>query len=468
MADTVTDNTVTIEDAGPCRKKISITIPAATVDESIEGSFDTVSEEAALPGFRRGRVPRRLLEKRFGLEVRREAKQRLVSEAYTNAITDHDLQVVGEPEGNDELEALELAPGAEATFSLEVDVAPDFDTPDVGSFEIDKPVIGVTDEHIDRQIKHICKIEGDLGPVEQAEAGHYIIGHGTMRLPGDGEPVLDVPGAVVQVPEQDAEGKGMILGVIVDDLSAQLGTPKVDDELTVTTTGPANHEIEKIRDQPIELSFKVESTQSIIPMSIENLVSRSGMADETQLREAIELQLNKRAVLEQQSAMREQVARRLLESVDFELPERLSKGQTERNLARRRYDLLHRGVPQDEVEKRLAEMRGSSAETAQRELKLFFILSKIAKEQEIEVQEEEVRGRIAQIAAEQRSSPAEIADQLQRNNQLPTIVQQIREHKVIDAILEKATLTEIPVEDYNAKVRGTGSEELSEVEPAVG
>ena len=463
MAESVaSDRTIQIEDAGPCRKRLRITVPANEVDQTIETSLAAVAEEAALPGFRRGRVPRKLLEKRFGQEVRREARGQLVSEAFSKAVEEHGLKVIGDPEPGEGFDDFKLVEGSDASFAIEVEIAPEFDTPDLGAVAVDKPVIEIQDQHVEKQIDYFRKAEGELKPVEQAGPGHYIIGNAKMTC--EGEHVLDLNGAVVQIPEAGSDGGGMILGVIVDDLGEQLGTPKAEDTVTIKTVGPANHENETIREKPIEIEFEVTSAQEIVPISVDDLVARLGMPDESQLRNSIELNLNRRSIVEQQSAMRQQAAKQLLEAVDFELPERLSARQAERNIERRRYELLHRGVPQEEVEKQVAEMRGASGDVAQRELKLFFILNQIAQEKEIQVSEDEVRGRIAQIAAEQRVPPQEMLQRLQGGNRIGLIVQQIREHKAMDAILAQASVTELPVDEYNKKVRGEDS--LTQVEPA--
>src|SRR5262245_51871829 len=101
MADTATTaerpNTVSIADAGPSRKKISIEVPAEVVTEKLKDSLDTLSVEAELPGFRKGRAPRALIERRFGPTLRDQAKKELVSQAYAAAIKEHNLKVVGEP-----------------------------------------------------------------------------------------------------------------------------------------------------------------------------------------------------------------------------------------------------------------------------------------------------------------------------------------------------------------------------------
>src|SRR5215468_2062792 len=90
-------NSVTITDAGPSRKKVSISVPAGTVSAKLRESLDTLLSEAQLPGFRKGKAPRGLVEKRFGPTVRDETKRQLVAQAFQQAVQEHKLQVVGEP-----------------------------------------------------------------------------------------------------------------------------------------------------------------------------------------------------------------------------------------------------------------------------------------------------------------------------------------------------------------------------------
>jgi trigger factor len=167
------------------------------------------------------------------------------------------------------------------------------------------------------------------------------------------------------------------------------------------------------------------------------------------------LRLNQRAMIEQQSAMRQQVAKHLLDTIEVPLPEKLTAKQGERTLARRRMELLYRGVDQRDVEEQMAELRAASATTAQRELKLFFILAKAADKLGIRVTEEEVNGRIAQMAMERGVRPDQLRSELMRGNQVGMVIQQVREHKAMDAILSKAEISDISAADYNKMVEKT-------------
>src|SRR5438067_1499524 len=137
-------NTVTISDAGPSRKKVSISVPAATVTAKLKESLDTLAVEADLPGFRRGKAPRGLVEKRFGTAVRNETKRQLVAQAFQDAVKEHKLQVVGEPV-SEMLEGVAITEGKSLDFDIEVEVMPTFELPKLDGIEVRKPLIDVTD-----------------------------------------------------------------------------------------------------------------------------------------------------------------------------------------------------------------------------------------------------------------------------------------------------------------------------------
>lgn len=471
MADSTTDATdqlncdVKIEEQGPCRKQLTITVPAESVDDQLTGSMDALVQEAAIPGFRPGRAPRRLIEKRFGSAVRNEAKGQIVASAFSEAVQQHDLRVIGDPEPGEDFENLEVTPGSPMVFTVTVEVAPEFDLPDFSSLKVVKPLFEATDEHVDNYIERLQTNEGSLEDHDDAAPGDYLIGHGIIRGE-DGTVHLDVPGAVVQRPEDGEGPEGQILGIKVEDFGEQIGAPKKGDVLSVKTTGPESHEQEELRGAPLTIEFNVEQVQRILPMAVEDLVTQYGLESEQQLREMVTLRLNQRALVEQQSAMRRQVSRHLIENADFEVPENITARQAARNLERARLEMLYQGAEEQDIESRLADMRASSNLVAQRELKLFFVLQKIAAESNIEVTDPEIMGRIAQMASERGVRPEQLRKQLIERNQVQGLAEQIREHKALDAALSQATLVESSPEDFRSELEKIWGEGAADMEAA--
>ena len=433
---------VKIEDVGPSRKKLTITIPAERVAEQMEMSIETIALEADIPGFRKGRVPRQVVEKRFGRMIKAETRNQLVSSAYSDAVESNNIKVLGEPEHAEGLEDLEIDASKPITFSLEVEVAPEFELPELDGIEVKKPSAEVADDEVAAQVDQLRQNEGELEPRESAEGGDFCIGKGSVRDTETDKEYLTLDGAVIQIPKEGSDGKGSILGVLVDDFAKQVGSPKVGDTVTIETIGPESHENPEVRGRKLTIPFEINQIQRIVPASIDDLVARYGLNDEAQLRENVTLQLNQRAVIAQQSAMREQIADFLVNHVEMDLPEKLSQSQAERNMERERMEMMYRGIDPTLIEQRMAEIRARSRTQAMRELKLFFILARVAEQLQVQVTEDEVRGRIAQIAAERNMRPQELYEQLMQRNQISQLAQQVREHKAIDEVLSRAKVIE--------------------------
>lgn len=444
------DHKVTIEDAGPSRKRLRFTIPGKVVAEQIESSLGALATSAALPGFRPGRAPRRLIERRFGEGVRQEAKNQIISQAYSKAIQDHKIPVLGDPEGNEELAKLIPEPGRDMNFHLEVDVMPEFDVPSVDGLEVYKPLITPTEKQVDEQIHMLAVNEGSLEPHDRAEAGDYCIGHGVMKDTAD-HTLVDIDGAVIQIPVPEKKGEGAILGVLVSDFGKQAGKPTAGDVLTVKTKGPENHENEQVRGKDLVITFKVAQVQRILPCPMDELLRRTNMASEPLLREAMMSRLQHRALIEQQGAMRQQIAKYLVEKIEVPLPQRATARQAESNLARTRMELLYRGLNDLQIEERMAQLRAASAASAVRDLKLNFILARLGQTLQVQVTQDEVLGRIAQMAMERRVRPEQMRQELEKRNQIGFVVQQVREHKTMDALVARAKVSEMSVEEFNKK-----------------
>jgi trigger factor len=150
-----------------------------------------------------------------------------------------------------------------------------------------------------------------------------------------------------------------------------------------------------------------------------------------------------RAQNEQKSSMYDQVRKQLLDKVELELPEKMTGRQTARVLRNQAMDLAYRGVPEQQIEQQIAELRSSSEEEAKRQLKLFFILDQAAKDLNIEVNDQEVNGRITMMALYQGRRPEKLRQQMQRSGEIESLFLSIRDQKTLDKILESAKITDV-------------------------
>jgi trigger factor len=444
---------VDIAETGPCSRTITITIPASVVDERLEMQLGTLISEAALPGFRKGRVPRKLLERRFGADVRNETRGQLISSAYEKALATAELQVIGDPDFGDMESIKDLEPGHDYAFSVSLEVVPDFELPELDGVPVTKPIMEVNEEHVDGEILRTryrfgapARITGPFEPLDR------MVGSVAIHIGDSAEPLFENDRAVAVVPAVEDEGKGQFIGLLVEDLSDHLTGKSVGDEITFETTGPESHEREDIRGKTLKISFQVTDAERVTPLEISQIVEQFGLDDEAGLRAQIRLSLESRRDAEQRNAEREQVYEWLLENIDFELPPKISEAQAAGMIEQQRLEMTHRGLDEDTIELQLAKMRGESETASRKRLRLMFIMSKLSKHFEINITEDEVNARISEIAASRGARPDAVRAELAKTGQIREISMSIQHSKSADRIVDTAKVTEMPAEDWNKLV----------------
>jgi len=439
---------VKIEDAGPACKSLTITIPEDEIKAKTENVYGDLEDEAVVPGFRRGRAPRRLLEKRFSSHVSDDVKNQLLSESYTKAIEDNGLDPLSDPQ-IDDAENLKLPESGDLTFTVKVEVTPDVELPAYDSLEVTKTVTEVTDSDVDDEIERVCQQNGKPIEPEDAKIKEGDYAGVSVKIyegedPGDdAEPIQEVPLDYVMVNGESAEYKGHVAGIVVEDLGKQLAGKSVEDELTISMTGPASHENEKIREQPITIKLTVGTVHRIEPATIEQITEQMGLSGEDELKQRVRTMLEQKAEQNTQADLYQQLTDALVEKIDLELPKGITDQQASRVLQRQGMEMMYRGVPEEEVRAKLADMRSESEEQAARQLKQFFILDKASKELEIDVDEQELNNRIAMMAMQQGRRPDKLRQEMGKQGQIEQLYLQIREQKTLDKILESAKVNEV-------------------------
>jgi len=156
---------VRIEDSGPGTKRVSVDIPKEKISSELEKQFKELRQQAAIPGFRVGHAPQKLIQKRFNNDVKEQVRRSLISESYQQAVEKNNLSVLGEPEFEDP-DAIKLIEDAPITYSFTVEVQPEFTLPDVSSLKVRKPKIEIKEENVDQAMRNLREQQGVLAPVE--------------------------------------------------------------------------------------------------------------------------------------------------------------------------------------------------------------------------------------------------------------------------------------------------------------
>jgi trigger factor len=444
---------IKIEDAGPATKKVVVQIPKERVAEKLTEQFKEIRQQAAIPGFRPGHAPQKLVEKRFGDDVKDQVRRSLISESYSQAVEKNSLNVIGEPEF-DNPEAIQLKEAEGLSYSFQIEVQPEIEIPDLKGLKVKRPKIEVNDTNVDQAMQNLREQQGTLVPVEDrgVEDKDNLSADITIKL-GNKE-IMNQPDA------QFVSRPGRIAGVDVVDLDKQLKGMKPGETRTIKVKVPDTHPQEEVRGKDIEVTFNLKDIKRLELAEIDAPFLESlGFTDEKELREALREQMVERINYDVQQSMREQVNKHLLDNVKIELPTRLSTKQTDRVVNRRAVDLMMRGMQREQIEQQIEQLRHGAKDEAVRELKLFFILQKIAADKNVDVDESELNGRIAMLAAQRGQRPEKMRQTMAKDGTLSNMYVQMREQKALDEILKDAQVEEIDLQADQANKTEEKSEE---------
>ena len=430
---------VTIEEAGPATKKVSVEISEERIKTELTKQYKELRREAAIPGFRVGHAPAKLIEKKFGNDVKEQVRRTLISESYQQAVEKNNLQVLGDPQF-DVSANIGLPEAGPLVFNFEVEVQPEITLPSLTGIAVKKPKIEIKDENVDQAMNNLREQQGTLIPIEDrgVEAKDYITADVHLKMNGN-----------VVAHQHDAQlvaRPARIGGIDIPDFETHMVGAKAGETRTFNGKAPENHPTEAIRGQDIQLEVTVKDIKKlelaeITPEFLEDL----GFVNEQEIRDALREQMVERITYDVAQAQREQVSKYLLDNTNLDLPAKLSGKQVDRVVQRRAMDLLMRGIPQQQVEAQLDQLRYGAVEEAARDLKLFFILQKIATDQNTDVDESELNGRIALLAAQKGERPEKVKQEMAKDGSLASLYIQMREQKALDEVLKSAVVEEVDV-----------------------
>ncbi len=456
------DLTTDIQTVSSCERRVKVSIAQAEVDRYFEKEFDDLEKTAYVPGFRAGKAPRQLVERRFKKEVAERVKSNLVVDALGQVGESKEITPISEPDFD--FASLVLTEHAPFVFEYTIEVRPDFDLPNWKGLKIEKPVREFGKADIDKAIERVLTSEGALvAKTDPAEAGDYIVTKLTFK---DGDKVL------ASAPEETLRIKPTLSfhdGSIKEFDKLMLGA-KAGDVKTAQTTLTEDAANTEYRGKTVDAVFEIAAVKKLdMPKIDEAFLSKiGGYENEGDFRDAVHDALARQLDHEQRRRIRQQITDSLTVAANWELPPNLLERQSEREFRRAIMELRRSGYPDDEIMSHMNFIRQNSRTTTAQALKEHFILEKIAEVEGIEETQEDYDTEIALIAAQSGTTPRRVRAQIEKAGDMDILRNQIIERKVIDLIAAAAVFKEVPFEfedsdeeaiDFSA----AGNKEIAEV-----
>lgn len=421
-----------VQEAGPCRKLIEATVASTRVREELESSFKELKLNVIVPGFRKGKAPRKLLERKFGEEVKDQVQEKLRDEAFLEVLEKENLEAVGEPE----FAKLELSEDETLTFEVTVEVKPDFKLGDYKGLKLEKPSEKVTEKDVEEAIEALRLRNSELVTEEgrKVKEGDTVLGEWRVAV---GENVLSEEKEIL-VPV----AKGKVLGVEVD-LPKVLKKAKAGDEKSTTINLPEDFENSEFAGREAEILIKIKEVKvNKLPELDDEFAKTLGLDSIDALKEQVEKHVEARKKAASRESLEVQAFDKLLEDAEFDIPEGLLDREAHRMKDDMRRRLRFRGVPPKVVEERLEEMGDSTKDETRKRIKSGFVMDKIAEVEKITATEDEVQNLIESLAADSGQKSADVRKRMEESGMIGNLRTQIRREKSIQLVLDKAETTE--------------------------
>jgi trigger factor len=424
---------VTIEDLGPCRKRVLVEVEGAEVDAARARLVDQYRRTAKVPGFRPGRAPLELVERRYAAALAQDWKDALAREAYA-AMKQKDLAILTVLN----LDLPDPKAGAPVTAVFTLDVQPSFEVPAYRGLKYRDEFKPVTDADVDEAVQHLRKSAAQHEPVE----GRPVAEGDLVQV--DFEAALDGQPLETAVPEAKGLGKGQgfWLQVEADAFLGALGQglkgAAIGEARTVDVPFGETFSLEPLRGRTGQFTATVRALrQTVLPEMNDAFFARFGVTDEAAMRAQVRESIETSRRRQEEDRRRQELARQLVEAAPMELPESVLESHTQRAVYQTVRQSTARGMPQDEIVKHKDRIFNAAREQSAGSLKLRYILHKIADAEKIEVTGEELAEAVRGLAA-RAQMPFEKMLKKMEGGELENLLQDLRVDKAMAVVVDAA------------------------------
>ena len=425
-----------IEDVSPVEKKLIVEVPWAVVNSKLSAAYKELGKNVQLKGFRRGKVSRAVLERMFGKRVRAEVAADLVRESFITATTEHSLEAVSEPQVD--VADLVIKKGEDFSFEAIVEVRGEVVAKDYLGMEIAKVEGEVSDDDLEHAISHLQREHTELLPIEDRDT----LGDKDIAA-------VKVTGTIGEV---ELEGREMTVDLSDDKhetypglVAALIGAPVKAENHPITITFPDDYGVQDVAGITAELTIDVvDAREQSVPELDDEFAADTGKAETMDaLREVVRDELKSRLEEEIKSDLRKNALAELVKRNPIPLASSLVDRATEHKYRQLQMML---GMDPRSAEGPPPELADRLRDSAGDEVRGQLLLEAIADAESIEVSDEELSDRIANIAEMQNAQPARLRAEMERDGRIDNLKFSLRQDKVLDFLIEKAELVDPPEE----------------------
>ena len=432
-----------VETLPHCITTLRVELPAETVTQAFDSITREFTQIAKIPGYRPGKAPRPVVEKKFRKEIREEVEKKLVSESCRKAIDEKKLRVLSIAEVTD----IEIAVDKTMRFTATLVTAPDFELPEYKQIPVQQKPTEVTEEDVNQWMENVRDQAADF--VDVPERGLQMEDYAVIDYKGtiDGKPVEELfPKAGKPLSGNDDFWIRMTPDAFFPGFCEKLLGAKVGDARDIEIEVPAEFRVKEMAGQKILFAATVKGIkQKSLPEVNDEFASKVVQGKTlAELRELAKQELGNQKERDNEREKRNQVMTYLLSKVECELPQGMVHSETRRILADIVRENQLRGITDDVLKESEKEIVGAASQGARDRVRGSFILLRIAEAEKMTVTKEEFEQRIAALSARYGMKREKLIADLDKHNALEQIREEILTGKVLDFLSANATVQTVP------------------------
>ena len=430
---------VQVETLPNCITTLRVEVPSEKVNQTWETIAGDFARLARIPGYRAGKAPRNVVERKFQKEIREELQKKLLSESCREAISEKKLRVISVAE----VEDVEIASDKTMRFTATLVTAPEFELPEYKSITVFVKPLDVSEADVDASLENLRNQSADFTDItdRDLQMGDFVVVDSSATI--DGKPLNEVhPKAPKQLSGNQDFWINMTAEAFFPGFCEQLTGARTGETRTFELAAPENFPVQELVGQKIAFSVTVKSIKQKQLPELNDEFAAKLVPGKTlaELRSLAKEELQKQKENETGRAKRDQVMGHLLSRVECELPQNLVRFETKRILSEIVKEQQMRGVTDDTLKENEKQILGTASQGARERIKATFILLRIAEAEKISVTREEFNQRIAAMSVRYGMTHDKVIKELEKNDALDQVNEEILTAKVLDFLVSNATV----------------------------
>ena len=411
--------------------ELKVEIEPERVNDALEQAYKKVVKDVEIPGFRKGKVPRKILEAQYGKEIlHKDALDILIPEGYRDAVEEADIEPIDQPEIDDYY----IAEDEPATFSATVEVKPKVELGEYTGLGVEKEEVEVTEEDIEERIEHTRDQHSQLQSVDRdtVEDGDFAI--------------IDFEGKIDGEPFEGGSGEEYSLEIgsntFIPGFEEKLIGAKVGEETDVEVTFPEDYNAEDLAGEDAVFTVEVKEIKEKQKPELDDDFAKEASDFETmeEWRESIREEIKEQKEQQTEQEYENELLDKISENCEVNIPEKMVDDELDKMFQNLSQSISSQGLEVDEYLNYMGmdeeSWREDNRETAAKRVKNNLILEAIADSEEIEVKDEKVDEEIEKIAEENDQDVEQIKAFMQMQGQMDGLKDSLRMEKTLDFLKE--------------------------------